>query len=621
MNAPEAIVASAQVGTPIPLAALLSVPVSPTQVVCVDGRSTDAAQTSLNAYEWRSRVAQVRAALATRPAQRVALCLDDPLDMSCALFAAWAAGKTPVVLPNALAQTRANLAFAFDEAIDAALLTELAKPDEVTKTDIAPSVAPLSSSCELTIYTSGSTGEPKAITKTIDQLDGEVQTLHRHWGAQLQNALVVASVPCHHIYGLWFRILWPLAAGVPFARHTFADPSQAQSWRHRPAVVWIAGPAQLTRWPTLLGNTSWPDAPRLTFSSGGPLPEAAARQYGTQCQISRTHDDSTPVGHAPVEVFGSTETGGIAWRQQDVTSHWTPLDDTDVRVGDDNTLEIRSPRVNDGCWWRTDDGAIVHDDGSFALTGRVDRIVKIEGKRLALASVEATLTRHEWVADAAALVVAGRLAVVVVLSKAGNRAWEAQSLKTVRETLRRALAETFDDTMLPRRWRFLAALPVNERGKRTVADLAACFTPASQWLPSVLGVRPSDVDDAAASSAAPFSVVIALRVPPDLAHFKGHFPGLPLLPGVVLIDWATRFAAKLAREDAAHHAWVSQAPTALQQVKFSAPVLPGARLELTLVLDATRQRVQYSYEGARAVAATGYLAYAAPASVQAEVTR
>lgn len=608
-----------------PLAEILAQPRAPSLVVCVDGQSRAEDDAPVTTLAWHARVQSLRAAFSARPAQRLALCLDDPLDMSCALFATWAAGKTPIVLPNALPQTRRDFAFAFDAVVDADTLTgdslysdaaTISTDRETTKRhDTLPA------SCQLIIYTSGSSGEPKAITKTLAQLDGEVQALHRHWGAQLQHALVVASVPCHHIYGLWFRVLWPLAAGIPFARHTFAEPSQAHPWRTWPAVVWIAGPAQLTRWPALIGDGVWPDAPLLTFSSGGPLPTDAALQCADLMRVARAHASASDA-FAPIEVFGSTETGGIAWRQQDRTSQWTPFDDTTVRVSDHGALELRSPRVNDGHWWPTDDGAIVNPDGSFTMTGRLDRTVKIEGKRVSLPAVEAALLRHAWVDDVATVVIAGRLAAAIVLNRDGRRAWREQSLGAVRAAMRSTLAESFDATVLPRRWRFLDALPLNERGKRTAADVAARFAPASPWLPSVMGIRLNDVDtpdSAEAPAGNTREVVLSLRVPPELAHFEGHFPGLPLLPGVVLIDWATRFAAEQASRDPMLRPWVS-APSTLQQVKFSAPVLPGTRFDLTLTFDATRLRVHYAYEGAKGMAATGYLAYTAPPVVAGDVS-
>lgn len=79
-----------------------------------------------------------------------------------------------------------------------------------------------------------------------------------------------------------------------------------------------------------------------------------------------------------------------------------------------------------------------------------------------------------------------------------------------------------------------------------------------------------------------------LRIPVDHPSLPGHFPGNPVVPGVVLLD---RVAAAIENAFGAHVA-------ALPQVKFLAPLLPEqhAELEITEVAPA-RLRFRIAREG------------------------
>lgn len=67
-----------------------------------------------------------------------------------------------------------------------------------------------------------------------------------------------------------------------------------------------------------------------------------------------------------------------------------------------------------------------------------------------------------------------------------------------------------------------------------------------------------------------------LLVHPELPCLAGHFPGAPILPGIVQIYWALQLA------DALLPGVASAAFNGLGSVKFLAPVQPGAIVLLTL---------------------------------------
>src|SRR6201999_478108 len=69
--------------------------------------------------------------------------------------------------------------------------------------------------CRFSFFTSGSTGERKRIGKTLSQLEIEIRTLESLWGETLGDAGCLGTVSHQHIFGLTFRLLWPLMAGRP----------------------------------------------------------------------------------------------------------------------------------------------------------------------------------------------------------------------------------------------------------------------------------------------------------------------------------------------------------------------------------------------------------------------
>ena len=154
---------------------------------------------------------------------------------------------------------------------------------------------------QLIFFTSGSTGQPKQILRNLQQLLSEVVVLRDHLELQIPYTMV-ASVSHQHIYGLLFKVLLPLLTGQAFIRDQLAYPEQIEAML---ALVQAQGRhAYLITSPALLkrctGSFDFTDS-ELIFSSGGKL------ESGIRAGYPQTI----------LEVLGSSETGGIAIRQQD----------------------------------------------------------------------------------------------------------------------------------------------------------------------------------------------------------------------------------------------------------------------------------------------------------------
>lgn len=92
----------------------------------------------------------------------------------------------------------------------------------------------------------------------------------------------------------------------------------------------------------------------------------------------------------------------------------------------------------------------------------------------------------------------------------------------------------------------------------------------------------------------PDSQAVRIAVPTDHPAFAGHFPGQPLLPGVVLLAHAQE--ALLATAQCGP--WMA-AGAVVHAVKFLAPVRPGADIEVrwTAAQDGRRVDVQVLRHG------------------------
>ena len=112
----------------------------------------------------------------------------------------------------------------------------------------------------------------------------------------------------------------------------------------------------------------------------------------------------------------------------------------------------------------------------------------------------------------------------------------------------------------------------------------------------------------AAVVAAAVVATVDWRVPLDHPAFAGHFPGRPIVPGVLLVAQALEVAA--AHVDAA---WLRDA-VQIAQAKFLAPIGPGDVCTIELHREAAPSPARLRFEIRRddVLAATGVLVCRAP---------
>ena len=502
---------------------------------------------------------------------------DSAFDFVAALFGVWHGEGIAVLPPNLQRGTLRDLAEGVagtvgDDAVRAEGLLHLTPTEPRAGTALAGPLDRERTVVEL--YTSGSTGSPVPVPKRLAQFEEELLEHQRTWGTVLEGSTALATVSHQHIYGLLFRLLWPLCAGRPFHERTFFHwesllPAMAASG----SCYLVSSPAHLSRLHGLAEHAGAVAACRAIFPSGGPLPSGAAA------------DVIEAFGHAPIEVLGSTETGGVGWRRQARGNEpWQPFRGVELGL-DGECLRVRSRFTSltgaDGGFTLGDRGRIL-EDGRFELLGRADGIVKIAGKRVSLQEIEDRVRSHPDVADAAVLTLEGpadpRIAAVVVLTESGKAGLEARGRPAMNSALRDAFVETLDPVTLPRQFRYVDELPVNPQGKMPVDELRKLFErPRGGEVD-----RPERIDRAAGEDW----LELQLRVPEDLCYLEGHFDELPVVPGVVQVEWVHEVAGELLGHP--------PAIAGMELVKFHTLLEPGRRFTLRLELDRDRGRIGYS---------------------------
>ncbi len=284
----------------------------------------------------------------------------------------------------------------------------------------------------MTVATSGSTGSPRPCVHALADLLDEAAWLAGRFAGRCR---VVALVPAHHLYGIIWTGFLPDALGVPVVVRTIGTPLGLAAGDLVIAVPdqWQALRRLIRRFP--------PDI--VGVSSAGLL----------------DHDVATGLLSAGltrlVDVYGASETGGIALREVTTTAYdllprWNLLPDGkgDWQLVDRNGRCFDLPDHIERIGKRT-----------LRPIGRRDGAVQVAGHNVWPERVARALRAVDGVADAAVRLHAnGRLKAFVVPA-------EHQDTALLAARIDQLVMPHLTDPEHPKSIRFGATLPRNAMGK------------------------------------------------------------------------------------------------------------------------------------------------------------
>jgi len=424
---------------------------------------------------------------------------------------------------------------------------------EVQKTDRLEEKAPAINADETSIilYTSGSTGKPKAIQQRLTEMEADNRFAISQWGDEYLKRKACSTVSHHHIYSLLWAMLLPFTLGVPFRRRRIEFPYEMEKLSDTEYII-ITAPAFLKRAAEMESSSGFFLKSPWIFSAGAVLAPEAAQKI------------SEVFGFWPVEVYGSTETSGIAWRQSANGPEWTVFDNAQISQNRDGCLIIRSPYIKDPAGYETADMVDILEDGRFLLKGRLDSMVKIEGKRISLTEIEDRILQSGLASDVCVISMEDKrqyLAAAIVFNNKGKERFNGLEKHEINKFWREHLLKYLDNIVIPKKWRYPEQLPLDAQGKKIKENIRILFSGEPGTEERIIQKTET-------------SVSLEFSIPDTSPYFDGHFPGFPILPAVAQVELALRFASK--------YFGTSIGVSEIRKIKFSNLIRPFNPLVLTI---------------------------------------
>ncbi|MGZ5328250.1 MAG: class I adenylate-forming enzyme family protein [Actinomycetota bacterium] len=279
--------------------------------------------------------------------------------------------------------------------IDRARPTALLEPDGELTVFAQP--APIAPGIGVVVGTSGTGGTPKLVELTRNAVAAAVEGSRRALEAADDDPWVACLSPAH-VGGLLVFLRSALLGGPVTVLERFDEVRLVEAIAAAPGASVALVPTMLRR---LVDADTDLSRCGVLLLGGGPVPgelRAAAEAHGARI----------------VSTYGLTEScGGVVY-------DGVPFEGTELRIGDDDRIELRGPTIMEGYrhdpaatgatftttgWFLTADAGSLDGEGRLHVSGRLDEAIRTGAETVWPDEVERALQQHPKVADVA---IAGR---------------------------------------------------------------------------------------------------------------------------------------------------------------------------------------------------------------------
>ncbi len=386
----------------------------------------------------------------------------------------------------------------------------------------------------INLLTSGSSGGGKCIKKSLTNLINEAKDIQNTFKFK-ERFVVTCSTTCGHLFGLTFGFMFPLCN-----HHSiYSDNIEYPDLYDVENSFFVSTPAflDIVRKNNIKLNSEY------IVSAGSKLKDDTFEYLEGFSKI--------------IEIYGSTETGVIAYRRHFNEDCLTLFENVRLKCLEDATL-VASPYSFEGRVEIND--KVEQKNNKIVLKNRTDRLLKIQEKRVSAEGMENYLNSSDLVNESYCFKNQDKIACLCVLSESGINFLKNNGVPEFTKDLKKHLHNEFE--IVPQRFKFIDELPRTKTGKIDKNFIEHLFE-INTSLPVILKREVSGN-----------SVSLEMLFYKNCDFYSGHFPGFPITPGVVQLYFASFFGEYFFRD--------KLADGQMKRIKFNNIIHAGETVRLRL---------------------------------------